>query len=143
MPYGKNTSTNVTYGISSGYQSDCLPCTMGYYCLNATIKPYPCGKGKYSETGQSACQPCLAGRYCDLDATGVDEMNANKSCPAGKYCRGSLKDVGEAINCSKAHYCPEGKYTLYLCCIISTTSRGFSVFTTTFSRVAAAVDKCR
>ena len=110
MPYGRNITANVTDGVAAGYQSDCLPCTMGYYCLNATINPYPCGKGKYSETSQSLCQTCPAGRYCDLEATGVNELHARKSCPAGKYCKGGLKDVSEATSCSKAHYCPNGKH---------------------------------
>ena len=36
-------------------------------------------------------------------------MEANKTCPAGKYCGGGLKDVSDAKNCSKAYYCPQGK----------------------------------
>ena len=115
MPYGKNTTGNTSNGVAAGYQSDCLPCTMGHYCLNATISPYPCGKGKYSKSGQSDCPACPAGRYCDLDATGFDEMEANKTCPAGKYCNGGLKNVSEAKNCSKAYYCPEGEYANCQC----------------------------
>ena len=109
MPYGKNTTGNTSNGRAAGYQYDCLSCTMGYYCLNATITPYRCGKGKYSKSGQSVCQSCPVGRYCDLEATGYDEMEANKTCPAGQYCGGGLKDVSEATNCSKGHYCPPGK----------------------------------
>lgn len=109
MPYGKNTTNNTSNGVAAGYQSDCLQCTMGYYCLNATISPYTCGKGKYSKSGQSDCPDCPAGRYCDLEATGFDEMEANKTCPAGKYCGGGLKDVSDAKNCSRAYYCPQGK----------------------------------
>lgn len=109
MPYGKNITGNTSNGIAAGYQNDCRPCTMGYYCLNATINPYPCGKGNYSKSGQSVCLPCPAGRYCDLEATGFDDMEANKTCPAGKYCIGGLKDVSEAKDCSKAHYCLQGE----------------------------------
>lgn len=108
MPYGKNTTGNNSSGEAAGYQSDCLPCPMGYYCLNATIVPYACGKGKYSKSGQSVCPSCPAGRYCDQDATGFDDMESNKTCPAGRYCSGGLTDVGEATDCSKAHYCPQG-----------------------------------
>lgn len=109
MPYGKNVTSSKSNGVAAGYQADCLPCTMGFYCLNATISPFPCGKGKYSKSGQSVCRSCPAGRYCDLEATGFNEMEVNKTCPAGKYCSGGLKDVNEATDCSKAHYCPQGK----------------------------------
>ena len=129
MPYGKNTTSNTSNGIAAGYQSDCLACTMGYYCLNATIKPYPCGKGKYSKSGQSICPSCPNGRYCDVEATGFDEMEANKTCPAGKYCDGGLKDVSEAKNCTEAHYCPQGIVHDYpYCCIFCNRSKFQTVY---------------
>ena len=80
----------------------------GHFCLNGTVTPYPCGKGKYTNPGQSVCQKCLAGRYCDSETTTETAMNTTLLCPAGKYCTVGLKDVSEAEACSKAHYCPEG-----------------------------------
>lgn len=59
MPYGYNTTSGGSSGTAGGYQADCLPCTAGYYCLNATVTPYKCGKGYYTKLGQSVCQVCL------------------------------------------------------------------------------------
>ena len=56
MPYGFNATSGSSVGTPGGYQSDCLPCLAGYYCLNATVTPFKCGKGYYTKLGQSVCQ---------------------------------------------------------------------------------------
>lgn len=108
MPYGYNSTSGQVEGSPAGFKGACLICEAGHFCLNATVLPYPCGKGKYTNPGQSVCQQCLAGRYCDSETTTETAMNTTKLCPAGQYCTVGLKDVSEATNCSKAHYCPEG-----------------------------------
>ena len=109
MPYGYSASLGVTVGTPAGYQSNCLPCPGGHYCLNATVVPVECGQGYYTKPGQSVCQECLPGRFCSSNSTTEANMNATMQCPAGKYCKGGLKDVAEATPCSTAHYCPQGK----------------------------------
>jgi len=108
MPYGYNSTSGQVEGSPAGFKGACLICEAGHFCLNGTVLPYPCGKGKYTNPGQSVCQQCLAGRYCDSETTTETAMNTTKLCPAGQYCTVGLKDVSEATNCSKAHYCPEG-----------------------------------
>ena len=112
MPFGFNETSGVVVGNPAKSKGDCLDCKAGHFCLNGTIEPEPCGKGKYTNPGQSVCQTCLAGRYCDDEATTETAMNTTKLCPAGKYCTTGLKDVSEATDCSRAHYCPEGLYPL-------------------------------
>lgn len=106
MPFGFNSSEVV--GTPAGNKGACLVCLAGHFCLNGTVQPHPCGKGKYTNPGQSVCQTCLAGRYCDSETTTETQMNTTLLCPAGKYCGAGLKDVSEATDCRKAHYCPEG-----------------------------------
>ena len=109
MPTGFNVTSNQTEGTPGGYQNDCLPCLAGHFCLNATIVPKECGKGFFTKPGQSVCKVCLAGRFCNDSATTETNMNATKQCTGGKYCKGGLKDLSEATDCSKGHYCPQGK----------------------------------
>jgi len=110
MPNGVNTTSNTLIGSPAGYQDDCKPCLAGHYCLNATITPKPCGKGFFTKPGQSVCKICLPGRYCSNDTTTETAMNTTMQCPKGKYCKGGLKDVSEATDCNKAHYCPLGEF---------------------------------
>lgn len=56
MPYGYNTTAGTSVGTAAGYQDHCLSCPAGFYCLNATVTPYACGKGYYTKLGQSVCQ---------------------------------------------------------------------------------------
>ena len=56
MPYGYNSTSGSSVGTAAGYQADCLSCTAGFYCLNATVTPFKCGKGYYTKAGQSVCQ---------------------------------------------------------------------------------------
>ena len=109
MPYGHSAALGKTVGTPAGYQSHCLPCSAGHYCLNATVVPQPCGRGFYTRLGQSVCQICLPGRYCSDNSTTEGNMNTTMQCPAGKYCKSGLKSVSEATPCSTAHYCPQGK----------------------------------
>lgn len=108
MPYGFNATSSKVVGTPAKGKGDCLACLAGHFCLNGTVVPEPCGKGKYTNPGQSVCQTCLAGRYCDSETTTETSMNTTKLCPAGKYCRAGLTDVDDATDCQRAHYCPEG-----------------------------------
>ena len=58
MPSGYNSTGGSSIGTAAGYQSDCLACPAGYYCLNATVTPSKCGKGYFTKLGQSVCQVC-------------------------------------------------------------------------------------
>ena len=109
MSSGFNATSGEVVGIPAKGKGDCLPCDAGHFCLNGTVTPEPCGKGKYTNPGQSVCQTCLAGRYCDSETTTEAEMNATKLCPAGLYCQAGLSNVSDATDCRKAHYCPRGQ----------------------------------
>lgn len=113
MPYGVDINGTLV-GTTAGYESDCLECTGGSYCLSMTVTPDPCGVGNYSEPGQSSCLPCEPGYYCDNDTTSYVDMINNKKCPAGLYCVGALRSLDEATNCSNAKYCPEGNTSVFL-----------------------------
>lgn len=124
MPYGYNSSSGEVVGNPAGNKGDCLECLAGNFCLNSTVLPYPCGTGKYTNPGQSVCQTCLAGHYCDSGTTTETAMNTTKQCPAGKYCTTGLKNVSEATDCSKAHYCPQGLWLVHCIIKISSSRRG-------------------
>ena len=110
MPYGVNPISGEVVGKPAGCKCDCLACLAGHFCLNGTVTPEPCGKGKYTNPGQSVCQTCLPGRYCDEEATTEERMNSSKQCSAGLYCVEGLTAESDARNCSEAHYCPQGLF---------------------------------
>ena len=98
----------LSLGRSAQRRFDCLACLGGHWCGVSTIKPVPCGRGMYSETGWKKCKLCPPGFYCDLDATSDLIMKEKKQCVAGMYCGGTLKSMADARPCTKGKYCVKG-----------------------------------
>ncbi|XP_023933458.1 uncharacterized protein LOC106181652, partial [Lingula anatina] len=114
MPWGTNLTSGevvldyfIGAGIPAQRQFSCVDCVGGYYCLENTTTPIPCGTGFYSKPGQFECTVCQIGHYCDNETTSETMMLTEKRCPAGRYCLPGLHSESNALNCSKGMYCPE------------------------------------
>mmetsp|Transcript_25097 Transcript_25097/g.27850 ORF Transcript_25097/g.27850 Transcript_25097/m.27850 type:complete len:302 (+) Transcript_25097:2542-3447(+) len=79
-------------GIRTGarLESDCLPCTIGHYCVEGTISPIPAAEGYY------------------IPYMGATAPGAAKKCPPGYPCTGTGNYDYKGFSCSKGHYCPPG-----------------------------------
>ena len=67
---------------------DCLPCTPGYYCLQAQ---------------SSEMNTCPAGYYCPLGT----EYGTQYPCPQGTYSTATgLQDVNQCTSGGVGNYCP-------------------------------------
>lgn len=118
-----------------GEQSDCLPCTAGYYCpTTGLVESHDqCDGGYYCPEGQSEIRPrdyeCTPGHHCPVGSplqrpcpSGEyqDEFGRAqcKPCPAGYYCDGTLLNttqcdhgVSHPVSCPVGHYClPQTKF---------------------------------
>lgn len=63
-----------------GKLSDCLSCTVGYYCPTASVYPIPCRNGTFCPKGSSSPAPCKAGFYCP------SLIGALQGCPGAFFC---------------------------------------------------------
>ena len=107
-PCGAGTYNNQT-GLTS--QSDCFPCTGGYYCSAGTINPsMPCAAGYYCRTGATTAAPsqypdaneCPAGYYCE------EQTTEPVKCPVGTF-----SNLTKLMNMSDCNACTQG--TFYFC----------------------------
>lgn len=78
------------------------PCPVGFYCLEATIKPTPCPNGTYRDSHGARnitdCHLCPAGYYCP-------ETNGSiygEACPNGTFCPPGSTAPRE---CMRGYYC--------------------------------------
>ncbi|PIK41162.1 hypothetical protein BSL78_21986 [Apostichopus japonicus] len=110
-------------------ESDCLPCTAGYYCAGSG-NPEPtdvCQAGYYCPPGQREPTPaeynCTLGHYCPTGSTEPvrcdsgyyqDETGqfACKDCPEGYFCDNTFEPVVlyNSSMCPTGFYCPMNTY---------------------------------
>ncbi|KAG1697654.1 hypothetical protein DVH05_016093 [Phytophthora capsici] len=106
----------------------CITCPAGYYCIEATVTPKPCGKGKFSTSGSKTCPPCEAGYFCNSETTSAANMRSNAlgwaspgalygTCYNGSYCpAGSDSEPAlETDACPPAYYCPTATPAPVIC----------------------------
>jgi hypothetical protein len=70
--------------------SDCLPCTIGHYCIEGTTTPTPAQAGYYIPYMSAA------------------SINAEQACPPGYPCAGTGNYDYKGFICDKGYYCPSG-----------------------------------
>ena len=100
-------------------ESDCLPCTAGFYCASLGLSTVtgPCTEGFYCDAGASVSNGtlCPVGYYCpsgSADPVGCDDGTyqdaegaaACKACPAGFFCN---NNATAPVECTLGYYCPE------------------------------------
>ena len=118
---------------------DCLNCTQGHFCEEATVRPIACPRGSYMPYGdrngketvgvpaknQSDCLSCLAGHFCVNGSVTPAECGTGKytppgeseciECPSGRYCDSNRTTYDELETnklCTAGKYCPSGLTTL-------------------------------
>ncbi|PIK35709.1 hypothetical protein BSL78_27465 [Apostichopus japonicus] len=110
-------------------ESDCLPCTAGYYCAGSG-NPEPtdvCQAGYYCPPGQREPTPpeynCTLGHYCPAGSTEPVRCNSGyyqdetgqlacKDCPEGYFCDNTFEPVVlyNSSMCPTGFYCPMNTY---------------------------------
>ncbi|KAF4141759.1 hypothetical protein GN958_ATG09004 [Phytophthora infestans] len=99
-----------------------------YYCIEASVTPKPCGRGKFSTSGSKACSTCEAGYFCYSEATSAANMRSNAvgwsapgalygTCYNGTYCpAGSDSEPAlEMDACPPGYYCPTATPSPVIC----------------------------
>ena len=78
---------NAGYFCHKGSPSaapDNMPCPVGHYCLEGTVEPTVCPKGKVRNLPGGAspedCGDCQEGMYC------IPGDPVSHPCPRGHYC---------------------------------------------------------
>ena len=123
------TMYNPHFGKSQ--ESDCVNCTQGHFCEEATVRPLDCPSGTYMPFGvndnnetvgtpagkQSDCLPCLAGHFCVNGTVNPREcgtglytpvgQSACIECPSGHFCDSNTTTENDL---QTAKLCPPGKY---------------------------------
>lgn len=114
------------YTPNSGFPA-CLPCPLGYFCLNETSDhtvnrcpvghycpqgtkhayEFQCPPGTFNPdevtTNSSACLSCTPGKYCE----GYGNEKPTNSCDAGYFCPGGNQiSRPAAYECQPRFYCP-------------------------------------
>lgn len=105
---GASVCTNCPAGKYLGAQGatdlgNCTACTLGNYCLEASVTPTPCSAGTYNAVlngaSAAACLPCNAPQYSV--AQGAVSCQTCQVCSTGQYksgCGGS--NAGSCMTCS-------------------------------------------
>lgn len=94
--------TYSPYGRAMSEQ-DCLPCTPGYFCIQASSSQrQTCGAGYYCPLGTKyATQyPCPQGTYSSN--TGLADVNQCTACGVGNYCPNYA--MQSATQCADGYY---------------------------------------
>ncbi|CAC5381825.1 unnamed protein product [Mytilus coruscus] len=96
--------------------SDATPCSVGKYCLEATVEETNCPVGTVRKTVGAAavtdCAPCDAGYYC-LEGSSTP----TGQCEKGYYCPTDITNTYGSVPAligsygSRQAQCPEGTYT--------------------------------
>ena len=90
-------------GWNEVVSNDHGPCPHGHYCPAASVTPYKCPEGTYSNSTKlfqrSECTLCQGGSFCS--EVGLNQPNG--FCEEGYYCP-------EGSNSSRTHICPEGSF---------------------------------
>ncbi len=108
-PTGSWSSISVpcpagTYRATTGAiaPADCLSCTAGYYCQEATAIPVLCPQGYYCPLGSKLPTKCAIGFYGA--SFGLIASGDCTSCPAGTYCSLPGLPAPEGL-CDAGYYC--------------------------------------
>jgi hypothetical protein len=101
-PCPAGTYSGARTGLTDS--SQCLNCTVGHYCPEASSQPTACGSGTYQPlagVGDAAnCRDCDAGWACPTSAIAAPSV----PCDPGYYCPAGSSSAS-------ANACPAGAFT--------------------------------
>lgn len=102
-----------TDSTGKSLESDCKPCTPGYYCIPGDPTLYPCPPGAYCPSGSQTPTNCPVKTHNALEKGTSSAICV--ACAAGYLCTETGVGFYERFPCSPGYYCPVGSTTTVQC----------------------------